>query len=220
MDVSVDTNILIHLYQANSKVLLLSSFGSIYAYEYLIDEELYRNDKECYKQVNIDIDEGRIIKVTNLMLIDMGIKGLFDDHYRDYKMLFAGDRGEAYAVALAIVFGIEAFVSDDTKFGGPHETLLKELIDDVIPFTFYELLFLKYLKSETNCNEFEDQFNKISKTMTNPMEFRSRINRVIKRFNKKHGSIRDYQWLQDFCDENKIDLRSRLVELVGFMKTI
>lgn len=78
----------------------------------------------------------------------MGIKGLFDEHYRDYKTLFAGDRGEAYAVALAIVFGIEAFDSDDTKYGGPHETLLKELIDDVIPFTLYKLLLLKYLKSE------------------------------------------------------------------------
>lgn len=62
MDVSVDTNILIHLYQADSKVLLLSSFGSIYVYEYLIDEELYRNDKECYKQVQEDINGGRIIK--------------------------------------------------------------------------------------------------------------------------------------------------------------
>lgn len=42
MDVSVDTNILIHLYNAYSKDLLLSSFDKVYAYEYIIDTELGR----------------------------------------------------------------------------------------------------------------------------------------------------------------------------------
>lgn len=56
--------------------------------------------------------------------------------------------------------------------------------------------------------------------MSNPMEYKSRTNKVLKRFNKNYGTNHDYQWLQNFCDKSKIDLRSRLVELVGFMKTL
>lgn len=203
MDVSVDTNILIHLYNAYSKDLLLYSFDRVYAYEYIIDTELRGNDSDVFAQVEEDIKGGRIIKITNGELVDKGIKELFDEHYRDFKILFADDRGEAYAVALASVIGIEAFVSDDTKDGGPHETLVKELIDDVVPFTFYELLFLKYLKSEINCEE-----------------FKSRINRVLRRYHKDRSSDRDYYWLQDFCEEHSVDLRSRLVELVTFVKKL
>ena len=48
MDVSVDTNVLIHLYKAKSKKLLFSSFDKVYAYEYIIDTELSNNDKNGY----------------------------------------------------------------------------------------------------------------------------------------------------------------------------
>lgn len=220
MDVSVDTNILIHLYNAYSKDLLLSSFDTVYAYDYIIDSELKGNSDTVHAQVEADIKEGKIIKVTNGDLIDKGIKELFDEHYNTYGILFAGDRGEAYAVALASVIGIEAFVSDDTKIGGPHETLVKELIDDVVPFTFYELLFLKYLKSEINCNDFKGEFDKISAIMSRPMEFKSRINKVLRRYHKDRSSDRDYYWLQDFCEDHAVDLRSKLSELVAFVKSL
>lgn len=220
MDVSVDTNILIHLYNAYSKELLLSSFDKVYAHEYIIDAELSGNDKNVHTQVEEDIKDGRIIKVTNGILVNKGIKELFDEHYRDFKILFAGDWGEAYGVALASVIGIGAFVSDDTKDGGPHETLVKELIDGVVPFTFYELLFLKYLKSEINCDEFKVEFDRISVTMSKPMEFKSRIKRVLRRYHKDRSSDRDFYWLQDFCDDYEVKLRSRLVELVTYIKAL
>jgi len=178
MDVSVDTNILIHLYNAYSKDLLLSSFEKVYAYDYVIETELKGNDRKVYAEVEEDIKNGKILKVTNSNLIEMGIRELFEEHYREYGILFAGDRGEAYAVALASVIGIEAFVSDDTKHGGPHETLVKEFIDGVVPFTFYELLFLKYLKAEIDCEDFKAEFDKISGTMSRPMSFKSRIKRL------------------------------------------
>ena len=57
-------------------------------------------------------------------------------------------QGEIQAVALAKASGIAAFVSDDTKDFGPHQSLVNELIEGVIPFAFYELLFLKYLNYE------------------------------------------------------------------------
>lgn len=220
MDVSVDTNILIHLYNAYSKDLLLSSFDKVYAYEFIIDTELLGNDKKVHSQVESDINEGMIIKITNRDLIEKGIKGLFDEHYQNSRILFAGDRGESYAVALASVIGIEAFVSDDIKDGGPHETLVKQLIDDVVPFTFYELLFLKFLKSEISCDEFKCEFDKISATMSKPMEFSSKIKKVLRRYHKDRSSDRDYYWLQDFCEEHSVDLRARLNELVTFVKKL
>ena len=48
MNVSVDTNVLIHFYKAKSKELLFSSFDKVYAYEYIIDAELSNNDKNGY----------------------------------------------------------------------------------------------------------------------------------------------------------------------------
>ncbi len=218
MDVSVDTNILIHLYNSYSKDLLLSSFDNIYVYDYIINSELYCNSQKIYTEVEEDIKAGNITEITNLDLIDMGIKEMFDEQYRDFKILFAGDRGEAYAVALASVLGIEAFISDDTKEGGPHETLVRELIDDIVPFTYYELLFLKFLKTEITCDEFKEKFDKISLNMSKPMDFKSRINRVLRRYHRDHSTDRDYYWLQNFCDEHRVELHLRLAELVRYVK--
>lgn len=55
------------------------------------------------------------------------------------------DKGELQAVALAKAMGIAAFLSDDTKDFGTYQFLVKEIIESVIPFAFYELLFIKFL---------------------------------------------------------------------------
>lgn len=219
MDVSVDTNILIHLYNAYSRDLLLASFEKVYAYEYIVDIELKANDRKVHIQVEEDIKKGKIIKITSGNLVDKGIKELFDEYYRDYRILFAGDRGEAYAIALACVIGIEAFVSDDTKDGGPHETLVKELIDEVVPFTFYELLFLKYLKGELDCLSFKNEFDKIANIMSHPMSFTSRIKKVLFRYNEKFSTDRDYEWLNKFCNEHDIERSLKIKELGSFLRS-
>lgn len=153
MDASVDTNVLIHRYSTGYKELLLSSFDVVYAHRYIIEKELADNSPEVYTQVKDDIADDKIIVLGNSNLADKGIDGLFEESYRDYRTLFGGDRGEAYAVALASVLGIGACVTDDIKWGGPHETLLKELIDGIIPFAYYELLFFKFLAGELNCGD-------------------------------------------------------------------
>lgn len=220
MDVSVDTNVLIHLYNAFSKDVLFSSFEKVYVFDYIIDEELRRNAPKIYAEVNKDISDGRISKIRSADLVSMGLKKLFEEQYRAYQILFAGDRGEAYAIALAGVLGIEAFVSDDTKVGGPHETLLKEYIEDIIPFTFYELLFLQFLKSELTCEEFKSSFDQISSTMSKPMRFTTKIKMVLKRYHKKHCSERDYQWLTNYCIQYQIEMRERIHELGAFIKRL
>lgn len=220
MDASVDANIFIHLYQATLKELLFTSFDHLYVYEYVLDEEIRKNNQAVYKEVSNDILAGRLIRVGLADLIEKGIKTLFEKEYQDNLKLFAYDRGEAYTVALSTVLGIEALVTDDTKRGGPHETLLNEYIEDVIPFCFYEILFLKFLKSELSCEELQANFDHISNYFTIQMKFQSKIRAVLRRFSRRYGTERDLEWIQDFCAENKVDLREKVVGLGEYLRSL
>lgn len=220
MDASVDANIFIHLYQAKLKEILFTSFDHLYVYEYVLDEEIRKNNQAVYQEVSNDILAGRLIRIGLADLIEKGIKTLFEKEYQDNLKLFAYDRGEAYAVALSTVLGIEALVTDDAKRGGPHETLLKEYIEDVIPFCFYEILFLKYLKAELSCGELKANFEHISNYFTKPMNFQSKIKSVLRRFNPVYGSERDLAWIQEFCTENNVALREKVVELGYYLRTL
>lgn len=217
MDVSVDTNVFIHLYESGYKEILFSSFDSIYAYEYIIEVELKNVDPITYQKVIDDINDGKIELITKEKLLEKGINDFFLKKYREYEILFAGDAGEAYAIAMAGVLGCEAFVSNDIKSGGPHETLLKEFIEDILPFAYYELLHLKFLIGEISCMEFKDIFDKIAKTMSNPMKFESKIKAVLRRFSPKYATDRDLEWIRDFCYNHNVNLKAKVLEIKDFM---
>ena len=155
--------------------------------------------------------------VTNKDLASLGIKGIFEAYERENEYLF--DSGELYAISLAKAMGIVAFISDDTKEFGPHETLVKELIEDVIPFAFYELLFLKYLASEVDVDKMHREFEEItSKSMPKyPMKFRSRMMRAARRFSFKNGTDRDYDWICGYCKEKEIDYKAKMIELKEYL---
>lgn len=153
MDASLDTDIVIHLYKSDKRDLLFSFCDKLYMHEYLLENELKRKSYSVHEQFLIDIKDGNINIISNSDLAQMGIKGLFDGYKEDYNYLF--DTGELYAVALAKAMGIVTFLSDDTKDFGPHETLVKCLIEDVIPFAFYELLFLKYIETDMTPEDLE-----------------------------------------------------------------
>lgn len=143
MKASIDTDVVIHLYLSDKQDLFFKVFDKLYMHEFLYEKELKIKSQSVYEKFSADVSEGKATIIKNKDLLEMGVKGLFEDYLRDYKYLF--DRGELYAVSLAKAMGLIAFVSDDTKELGPHDTLVKELIEDVIPFAFYELLFLRYL---------------------------------------------------------------------------
>ncbi|WP_312711838.1 hypothetical protein [Proteiniclasticum ruminis] len=218
MDASVDANVFIHLYQSNQKDLLFTSFDRLYIFEYIVDVEIKKNASKVFQEVQEDITAGRLVRIGFYDLIQKGIKNLFIKVYEDNLKLFAYDRGESYAVALASVMGIEALVSNDTKKGGPHETLLSELIDNVIPFCFYELLFLKYLVDDITAEEFQLRFEAISSNFTYPMNFYSKIKCILRRFHSSYGSERDLQWIHEFCTSYNIDLRAKVHTLGAFLR--
>lgn len=60
-----------------------------------------------------------------------------------------GDLGEVYAISLAQTIGAYSLVTDDTKQGGPYMSLM-QLDYDVKPFTFADILILRYLLGLTD----------------------------------------------------------------------
>lgn len=140
----------------------LNVFGLDEINEYIEDKlnDMKTKSLQVYEEYKKDIESGCISLITNAKLVKMGIKGLFEEYKESNKYLF--DIGELHAIALAKAMGIVAFVSDDTKDEGPHQTLVKELIQGVIPFAFYELLFLKYLHSQISVQEMFNSFEEVN----------------------------------------------------------
>lgn len=115
--------------------------------------------------------------------------------------------------------GIAAFVSDDTKDQGPHQTLVKEIIEDVMPIAFYELLFLKYLNSEITMNEMLEQFEIVTSASMrkHPMNFRSKICSTVRRFSEKYGTKRDNEWIKGYCRDRDINFKDKMRQMRPFL---
>lgn len=212
IDVSLDTDITIHLYNAGKEELLFKYFDKLYMHEFILENEIKNKSANVYQRIKEEQKKKRIIVVNTQYLIELGMKRTFDTKLYDNKVLF--DYGEANAVALASTLGIAALVTDDTKDYGPHDSLVKEYIEDVIPFAFYELLYLEYLESDDDFEAFwknYDQINKIAYPEY-PMNFLGRMKRVVRRFSLK-GTKRDLNWMKDFCLNRNIDYKKKMRQL-------
>lgn len=220
MEASLDTDIVIHLYKSNKRDLLFSFCDELYMHEYLLENELKRKSYSVHEQFMIDVQKGNINIITNSDLIDRGVKVLFETYLEQNNLLF--DTGELYAVALAKTIGIAAFLSDDTKDFGPHDTLVRGLIRDVIPFAFYELLFLKYIETDQTPEDLYNEFEEVtsSSMQVHPMNFRSRMITTVRRFSDKHGTKRDIIWIKEFCNNRNINYKNKMLELKRFLKTL
>ena len=220
MDASIDTDIVIHLYRSGKKELLFSSFDHLYMFKYLKDVELQIKGPDIYTEFCEDVAANNIIIISDSELIEKGIKGLFDTYKRENECLF--DSGELHAIALAKAMGIYAFVSDDTKSQGPHETLVKEIIEDVMPFSFYELLFLRYLSSELTVEQLHQEFEEVTSASMaeRPMKFRSKILATIRRFSERSGTARDLEWMKQYCSELNIDFKKKVRDLKPLLESL
>jgi len=118
--------------------------------------------------------------------------------------------------------GIVAFVSDDTKDFGPHQSLVKELIEGVIPFAFYELLFIKYLNSEITIEELHSSFQQVNAASMSeyPMNFKRKLSEVLKRFSDKHVTERDKKWISEYCNNRNINLNDKMLKLRDYLKAM
>ena len=147
MKATLDTNIIIHLYDVGLEEAIFSSFEEVYVYDFIIDTELKKHgSEETITKVNKDINDRRIIKISKKDMLCIGMWNTFNRHVDENKRIYnPGDLGEVYAIALAKTYGLTILATDDTKQYGPHYMLINELDSDVIPLAFYELFILKVI---------------------------------------------------------------------------
>ncbi len=103
MRASLDTNVIIHLYEAELQNILFMRFDEIYVYEHIIFIELKNHaSQKIMQNVLQDIELGKIALVTKADLIEKGCWYIFDEYVRENRLIYEyGDLGEVYAIALA-----------------------------------------------------------------------------------------------------------------------
>ena len=146
MRASLDTNVIIHFYRAGLQKILFDFFDEgVFIYEQIRNIELVNHGQNVIEEIDSDIVAGKIELYTYQMLKDLQIHKIFEYKVDENRNLYgSGDLGEVYAISLAQTLGAYSLVTDDTKQGGPYMSLL-QFEDDVMPFTFADVLILRYL---------------------------------------------------------------------------
>lgn len=205
MKASLDTNVIIHLYRANKQELLFSLFSDgIFIHEFILNIELNNHGKDIIDTLNKDIADKRITIVTDSQLKETGLYKLYKEYYDEESLLYSvSDRGEVCAIALARTIGAVTVVTDDIKERGPHFSLMRFPDSDVIPFAFYELIILLYLRNDLSEKEALDTFNEVKKYSPDIVwNFKSRLALFVKRFIAEPFTEREKNWFSEYFTGN------------------
>ena len=127
-------------------------------------------------------------------------------------MYGTGDLGEVYAISLAQTLGAYSLVTDDTKQGGPYMSLL-QFEDDIMPFTFADVLILRYLLGTVDEKQTVTDFNSINTSSNLDWSFKSQVTKFIKRFYKEPYRDEDTTWIKKLTAENNINVKLKLQTL-------
>lgn len=163
MNASLDTNVIIHLYKANLQSVLFGRFKKLKVYEFIRMHEMQnRATPTIIEQFDKDVEAGKIEIITDQYFKSIGMYRVFSQHVKDLKILFdGGDLGEVYAIAMSKTLGCICLVTDDIKERGPHYTLMRIPDSEVIPFAFFEILFLDFLEGKMKESELTNAFDTI-----------------------------------------------------------
>ena len=190
MRASLDTNVIIHFYKAGLQDILFKFFDEgVFIYEQIRNVELENHGQEVLVQVDADIAAGKIELYTDQKLKDLQVYKIFEHNVNENRNLYStGDLGEVYAISLAQTLGAYSLVTDDTKQGGPYMSLL-QFEDDIMPFTFADILILRYLLGTVDENQTVKDFDCITISSDLKWSFKSQVIKFIKRFFKKEKRI-------------------------------
>ena len=160
MRASLDTNVVIHFYKAGLQDILFDFFDKgVFIYEQIRNIELENHGQEILDKVDSDIASGKIELYTNQKLKELQVYKIFENNVLENRNLYgSGDLGEVYAISLAQTIGAYSLVTDDTKQGGPYMSLL-QFDDDIMPFTFADVLILRYLVGNVDEHKTVTDFN-------------------------------------------------------------
>lgn len=219
MEASLDTNVIIHFYNANLQFILFNRFEKIKVYEFIRKQEIEKHASSDIKKLfDKDVSVGKIDLVTEDYIRNIGMHNVFHQHVQNIRILFnVQDLGEVYAIALAMTLGCISIITDDIKERGPHYTLMRMHDLDVIPFAFYELLFLDYLEEKITERELLNYFTSICYTSNISINILSKLKIFIKRFWTNPYRKIEKEWMIDFCIKKNIDAKPKLQYLNNFL---
>lgn len=214
MRASLDTNVIIHLFRANLQTILLDIFeDGVFIYEHIRYVELENHAKDLLDIIDAHIDKGRIELYTDEKLKEQSVLKIFQEHVSENRLLYGiGDLGEVYAISLAQTIGAYSLVTDDTKQGGPYMSLL-QFDDDIMPFTFADVLILRYLLGIVDEIQTVKDFNAINAASDLNWAFKSQVSKFIKRFWRDPYRKEDQKWIQKLIDKHNIKVKGRLAAL-------
>ena len=214
MRASLDTNAIIHFYKAGLQAILFTFFDEgVFIYEQIREIELEHHGQEVLAQFDADIVAGKIELYTDQKLKALQVYKIFENNVNENRNLYGtGDLGEVYAISLAQTLGAYSLVTDDTKQGGPYMSLL-QFEDDIMPFTFADVLILRYLLGTVDENQTVTDFNSINTSSNLDWSFKSQVTKFIKRFYKEPYKDEDTTWIKKLAAENKINVKLKLQTL-------
>lgn len=210
MRASLDTNAIIHFYKAGLQDILFDFFDEgVFIYEQIRKIELENHGQDVLLQVDIDIAAGKIELYTDQKLKKLQVYKIFEYNVNENRNLYGtGDLGEVYAISLAQTLGAYSLVTNDTKQGGPYMSLL-QFEDDIMPFTFADVLILRYLFGTVDENQTINDFNSINVASNLNWSFKSQLIKFIKRFFKDPYRNEDTEWIKKLTVENNINIKQK-----------
>ena len=211
MRASLDTNVIIHLYRAGRQHILFELFDEgVFIYEQIRSIELQNHAKDLLPAIDEDIANGKIELYTDQRLSELELYKLFEGNVRENRFLYGtGDLGEVYAISLAQTLGAYSLVTNDVKQGGPYMSLL-QFEDDVMPFTFADVLIIRYLIGQADEKQTVNDFDEINSTSELNWSFRSQLAKFIRRFFKDPYRKEDTDWIKELAEEYSIAVKSKL----------
>ena len=214
MRASLDTNVIIHFYRAGLQNILFDFFDEgVFIYEQIRNIELENHGQEILDKVDSDIASGKIELYTNQKLKELQVYKIFENIVLENRNLYgSGDLGEVYAISLAQTIGAYSLVTDDTKQGGPYMSLL-QFDDDIMPFTFADVLILRYLVGNVDEHKTVTDFNLINNSSNLNWSFKSQVTKFIKRFLKDPYRSEDTEWIRNLAATKGFSIKEKLAAL-------
>ena len=220
MRASLDTNVIIHFYRAGLQDILFNTFeDGVFIYEQIRSVELVNHaENDLLKIIDSDIDSGKIELYTDAKLKEQKVYSIFQGRVEENRQLYnPGDLGEVYAISLAQTIGAYSIITDDIKQGGPYMSLLQFVNEEIMPFTFADVLILRYLIGFSNEQQTLWDFDAINKASDLNWSFKSQIRKFIDRFIKNTYDNKDKDWFDKMIDEYDIRVKSRITSLVKLL---